>query len=95
MKAKLYIGILYFGLFFSTSSWAISDIEIQKKMIQDSVAAYPRSCPCPYSKDRSGRKCGKRSAYSKPKGYAPFCYPSDIPKDVIKVWRESNPKLYK
>ena len=26
----------------------------------------------------NGKKCGKRSAYSKPGGYEPLCYVSDI-----------------
>ena len=26
----------------------------------------------------NGKKCGKRSAYSKPGGYQPLCYKSDI-----------------
>ena len=27
---------------------------------------------------RNGKECGKRSAYSKPGGYEPLCYVSDI-----------------
>lgn len=47
-------------------------------MIQESIAQYPGKCPCPYSVMSNGKKCGKRSAYSKPGGYEPLCYVSDI-----------------
>ena len=47
-------------------------------MIKESIANYPGKCPCPYSIMSNGQKCGKRSAYSKPGGYEPLCYISDI-----------------
>ncbi len=47
-------------------------------MIQESIAQYPGICPCPYSTMGNGKKCGKRSAYSRPGGYEPLCYVSDI-----------------
>lgn len=31
-------------------------------IIQQSLAAYPGNCPCPYNRDAAGRRCGKRSA---------------------------------
>ena len=46
--------------------------------IAESIANYPGSCPCPYSRASNGSKCGKRSAWSKPGGYEPLCYESDI-----------------
>ena len=49
-----------------------------KQIIQESIAQYPGKCPCPYSIMSNGKKCGKRSAYSKPGGYQPLCYISDI-----------------
>jgi len=47
-------------------------------LINKSIANYPGKCPCPYSIMSNGNKCGKRSAYSKPGGYEPLCYISDI-----------------
>ncbi len=35
------------------------------------------SCSCPYDTDRAGRRCGGRSAYSKPGGASPKCYTTD------------------
>jgi len=56
---------------------AQSDAAVQRA-IRDSIAAYSGSCPCPYSVDRAGRRCGARSAYSRPGGARPLCYPGDV-----------------
>ena len=55
-----------------------SDAQIRRDIVRESIASYPSSCPCPYSTDRAGRRCGGRSAYSRPGGYSPKCYPSDV-----------------
>lgn len=47
-------------------------------LIQASRSAYPGNCACPYDRDRAGRKCGGRSAYSRTGGYSVLCYPSDV-----------------
>ena len=57
--------------------------KIIKQLIEESIRNYPGNCPCPYFLDRAGRRCGKRSAWSRPGGYEPFCYESDIPETVI------------
>tara|TARA_B100001029_G_C15012225_1_gene424964 strand:+ start:290 stop:994 length:705 start_codon:yes stop_codon:yes gene_type:complete len=49
-----------------------------EQMIKESIANYPGKCPCPYSIMSNAKKCGKRSAYSKPGGHKPLCYISDI-----------------
>jgi hypothetical protein len=49
-----------------------------QRAIRQSIAAYSGSCPCPYSTDRAGRRCGARSAYSRPGGAAPLCFASDV-----------------
>jgi len=80
----------------STSSPAaekrLSDAQVKKEIIKESIAEYPGNCPCPYNVVRNGSMCGKRSAYSKPGGYAPICYPSDVTKEMILEWRESHSK---
>ena len=53
-----------------------------EQMIKESIENYPGKCPCPYSIMSNGKRCGKRSAYSKPGGYETLCYVSDI-KDII------------
>ena len=57
---------------------SISKAKSPQEMIKESIANYPGKCPCPYSIMSNGKKCGKRSAYSKPGGYEPLCYVSDI-----------------
>jgi hypothetical protein len=47
-------------------------------ILRRSRASYDGVCGCPEDLDRSGRRCGKRSAYSKTGGAALLCYPSDI-----------------
>lgn len=67
---------------------AISDATIVQRIIAQSIENYPGSCPCPYSRDRGGRRCGKRSAYSKPGGYAPICFAEDVSRDMIGAFRQ-------
>ena len=57
---------------------SVSKAKSPEEMIKESIANYPGKCPCPYSIMSNGKKCGKRSAYSKPGGYEPLCYVSDI-----------------
>jgi hypothetical protein len=66
----------------------VTDIELWKMIIRDSIAAYPRSCPCPYSADRLGQPCGDRSAYFRATSAAPVCYPQDIPEPQLARYRE-------
>ncbi|WP_308400255.1 SH3 domain-containing protein [Agrobacterium genomosp. 13] len=60
---------------------------IIQRIIAESVASYPGTCACPYSTDRRGRRCGNRSAYSKPGGYAPICFAQDVTKSMIEAYR--------
>lgn len=41
-----------------------ADAQIVQKIIRESLASYPGTCPCPYNSDRAGRRCGGRSALS-------------------------------
>lgn len=66
---------------------AIPDSAIVQRIIEESVASYPGSCACPFSTDRRGRRCGARSAYSKPGGYAPICYPQDVTRAMIQAFK--------
>ena len=66
--------------------------QIKKAMIQASIASYAGSCPCPYNVDRGGRRCGRRSAYSRPGGASPICFESDITDAMIEAYRNRPPK---
>ena len=65
----------------------LSDQAIKRRIIAESVASYSGSCPCPYNTARNGSSCGRRSAYSRPGGYAPICYASDVSKSDVEAYR--------
>ena len=65
-----------------------TDEEIKRILISQSVARYSGSCPCPYNTDRAGRRCGGRSAYSRPGGASPLCYANDVTDAMVKAYRE-------
>lgn len=65
----------------------LTDEQIRQVLIRDSIAAYPGNCPCPYNTDRAGRRCGKRSAYSRPGGYAPLCYSQNVTDEMVERYR--------
>jgi hypothetical protein len=80
--------------FLLTSPWVFArddargDDEIKQQIIKDSIASYPGTCACPYNVDRAGHQCGRRSAYSRPGGYAPLCYPNDVTKEMVEDYRK-------
>ncbi len=65
-----------------------TDAEVRQQMIARSIEAYSGSCPCPDSRDRAGRRCGGRSAYSRPGGASPLCYARDITDEAVVEYRE-------
>ena len=69
---------------------AQSDGQIRQTMIRESLASYPGNCPCPYNADRAGRACGARSAYSRPGGRSPLCYPDDISEAMLGEYKRRN-----
>ena len=79
-------------LLFSSSVLAgeITNEQIIQNIIQDSIASYPGNCPCPYNITAGGNKCGKRSAYSKPGGYAPICYPENVTPAMISSYKHKH-----
>lgn len=86
-------SLLFSGYIFSSFAQAsdeLSDTEIKKVLIKNSVGAYSGNCPCPYNSAKNGSRCGKRSAYSKPGGYEPLCYPDDISTKMIEKYRLNN-----
>lgn len=63
---------------------------IVQQIIADSIAQYPGPCACPFNTDRAGHSCGRRSAYSKPGGYAPICYATEVTDEMIQNWAVSH-----
>lgn len=66
----------------------LTDQQIRQILIQQSIASYPGRCPCPYNTMRNGHSCGGRSAWSKPGGYSPLCYPQDVSKGMVEAFRQ-------
>jgi len=83
MKALLLLVIL-----FPVTAFAQSDDTIRQKIINESIRNYSGNCPCPYNRMRNGRKCGGHSAYSKPGGASPKCYPSDVSDEDVNDYRK-------
>lgn len=67
----------------------LTDATIIARIISESISGYPGNCPCPYNRDRAGHKCGGRSAYSRPGGYSPVCYPTDVTRAMIDAFRNA------
>jgi hypothetical protein len=71
----------------------LSDAEVRQSIIRESVAAYLATghpCACPYNIARNGSQCGGRSAYSRPGGAQPFCYPKDVSNGMVAHWKRSH-----
>ena len=64
-----------------------SDDAVRRLLIEESHAGYPGNCPCPYSRMRNGRPCGEHSAYSKPGGRSPLCYPREVTPGMVDDYR--------
>lgn len=67
----------------------LSDAQVKRALIEESISNYPGNCPCPYNVARNGSSCGGRSAWSRAGGYAPLCYPSDVTKADVEAYRQS------
>lgn len=68
----------------------LDDVAIAALIIAGSIAAYKamgRPCACPSDLTRNGQRCGGRSAWSKPGGARPLCFPSDVTPDMISAYR--------
>lgn len=68
---------------------SLSQDQVTSILISSSLNSYGGNCPCPYNVDRAGRRCGGRSAYTRPGGRSPLCYPSDITSTQIDRFRNS------
>jgi hypothetical protein len=72
----------------------MTDAQARDAIIKESVAAYLATghpCACPYNVARNGSQCGGRSAYSRPGGAEPLCYPRDVSDGMVADWKRSHP----
>ena len=86
----LYLVFSSFYLQAGNINKQLTDDEIAKLIIQDSINHYPKQCACPYSLMKNGRVCAGRSAYSKPGGASPLCYREDVTAEAIRQWQNSH-----
>src|SRR5262249_26468154 len=69
---------------------ALTVAAIIAAIIHESRTTYYRTghpCACPDDLTRTGQRCGARSAYSRPGGAAPLCYPQDVTQGMIEDYR--------
>lgn len=71
----------------SATSSPQSTSAIKQALIEQSQASYSGACPCPYNTTSSGRRCGGNSAYSRPGGASPLCYPGDVTEQMVERYR--------
>lgn len=66
----------------TTEEWLKSTFRIRDAEVAHAIAAsikeYDGPCPCPYNNTIKDYFCGGNSAYSKPGGAHPKCYPADF-----------------
>jgi hypothetical protein len=90
IKRALLFSLLIAPAFAQPATKQITDAEIASIIVQASRDAYYRTgrpCACPEDVARNGSRCGGRSAYTRPGGASPYCYPSDVPKAEIDHYR--------
>jgi hypothetical protein len=76
-----------------TARELLSDAQVREAIIRESIARYQATghpCACPENFARNGSRCGARSAYSRPGGAAPLCYPQDVSDGMVTDWRSSH-----
>jgi hypothetical protein len=72
----------------------LPDAQVREAIIKESIAAYKATrhpCACPFDLMRNGRQCGNVSAYSRPGGASPLCYPKDVSDAKVRDWRSRHP----
>jgi hypothetical protein len=98
MKNRVTLGSLVFLAFITAGSALgqstsaeqrkLSDSEVRLLLVQESIAAYNGACPCPETRNSRGARCGGNSAYSRPGGSRPLCYPTDVTDAMIQRYRD-------
>lgn len=85
-----FLGFAFALIALAARAQSATDVEVTKRIIEDSRQAYYATghpCACPYDVDRRGHSCGRRSAYSRPGGAEPKCFPNDVTAGDLAKWR--------
>lgn len=77
------------GLMLAGAAWGgeMTDEQVRERIVRESVGSYAGSCACPENTDAAGRRCGARSAYSKPGGARPLCYTHEVSDEQVRGFR--------
>ncbi len=80
-----------------------TEAEIRDILVQESIDRYTGSCACPYHQKWNERlfefpnrfrsryptvRCGDDSEYVRPGGPTVFCFPFDVPAEMVEAYRE-------
>jgi len=68
----------------------LTEAAIVALIIAGSIAVYKAMgipCACPEDTMWNGRRCGGNSAWSRPGGYKPLCYVTDVTASMISAYR--------
>ena len=90
MKRALRFSLLLLALGLAgaqTTKPRKNDAVIKQEIITESISSYRGNCPCPYNTDRAGRRCGARSANSRPGGASPICYAKEVTPQMVDEYR--------
>jgi hypothetical protein len=98
MRIKKLVSIVAVAAFVAAPAFAqraaLADAQVRDAIIRDSINAYLATghhCACPYNTMRNGHPCGNVSAYVRPGGASPLCYPKDVSDRMVAKWRQSHP----
>lgn len=81
IRKLFFILILCLPLVIEAQPASIIDTEAIHAIIIENLRKYP-NCPCPYSVDSAGIRCGSRSVWSRFRGLI-YCYPTEVPPELI------------
>ena len=89
----IFASIMFAGSALAGQSDCSSDQAIALVLVDASRATYHATgapCACPDDTNRIGNQCGRTSAYIRPGGYAPLCYPHDVTPARIEHFRSTS-----
>jgi hypothetical protein len=87
------LGLIVAVVFLSmTAAWSantafMTDSEVRRAIILDSIKAYTGECPCPYSRTDDGFRCGDKSKAKQGERPKPVCYPEDVTNEMVERYR--------
>jgi len=64
-----------------------TDAQVQAILVARSLSSFSAACPCPYSVDSNGQRCGDRSVYSRSSHSSLLCHPHDVTPKMIADYR--------